>query len=348
MGKNIEDYSYDLPQGNIAQKPLRRRDSSRLMVCRRNSEGIVHARFSNLPDYLRRGDLLVVNDSSVMPARLTGRKIATGGKVEALLLRQAGRGRWRSLLKGKAVAGTKLDFGLAGVETTIEEIVGDGEVILRFRPAAGGELLMRKKGLPPLPPYIRRDESTPPSLKASDRRRYQTLYAAREGSAAAPTAGLHFTKGLLDRLGSRGVLTAPVTLHVGPATFRPLRTERVERISVPGERAFVPAATVRAVAAAKKRGGRVVAVGTTVTRTLEDCTGCDGLEKGWREVGLTIRPGHRFRTVDGLITNFHLPRSSLLLLVAAFAGRERVLDLYGRAVREGYRFYSYGDAMLIL
>jgi S-adenosylmethionine:tRNA ribosyltransferase-isomerase len=208
---------------------------------------------------------------------------------------------------------------------------------------------MRKRGRPPLPPYIRRDGRTTPAQRASDRRRYQTIFAAREGSAAAPTAGLHFTAGVMKRLEMRGVKTAYVTLHVGPGTFRPLREEMIGDVTVPSEQAYVPAATRRALSAARRKGGRVIAVGTTVTRTLEHfhsrrvVTG-----RGWMEVDLTIRPGHRFRAVDAMLTNFHLPQSSLLMLVSAFAGRERILSLYRRALRSGYRFYSYGDAMLIL
>lgn len=345
----MEDYSYELPPEQIAQRPSRFRDRSRLMVLRRGDGSVSHRLFSSLPEYLGTGDLLVLNDSSVRPARLLGRKEVTGGRVELLLLRHLGAGRWRALMKGKALAGSRLDFGVGSVGTRVVSVDGGGEVTVAFDPPEGGKVLMEHVGVPPLPPYIRRAGEDLPRWKRLDRSRYQTVYAGEEGSVAAPTAGLHFTKRLLEGIRRKGAETVFITLHVGPGTFRPLRSRDVTLHRLGAESAFLSAATAAAVNRVKEKGGRVVAVGTTATRALESFTGNDGRVRGGRKlVDLYITPGFRFRTVDALLTNFHLPRSSLLLLVSAFAGRERVLDAYGEAIDRSYRFYSYGDAMFIL
>jgi S-adenosylmethionine:tRNA ribosyltransferase-isomerase len=319
------------------------------MVLDREGAAIEHRRFSDLPAYLGGGDLIVVNDSAVSPARILGKKRETGGGVELLLLKETGRGRWRSLVKGRITKGTAIEFADADVKAKVLSVEGGGEAILGFSPADGGRMLMKSIGLPPLPPYIRRAGGDARRRAAVDRVRYQTVYARTEGSVAAPTAGLHFTESLLEKARKRGARTASLTLHVGPGTFRPLRENDLSRAVLEGERVFIPAVTARAVNDTKKVGGRVIAVGTTATRALETSTGEDGRVRGGkRTVDLFIRPGYTFRTVSGLVTNFHLPRSSLLLLVAAFAGRERILGAYREAIDRGYRFYSYGDAMLIL
>lgn len=349
MSRWLEDYSYELPPGQIAQRPSRFRDRSRLMVLRRDGGSASHRLFSSLPEYLGDGDLLVLNDSSVRPARLLGRKEVTGGQVELLLFRHLGAGRWRALLKGRAAAGSRLDFGIGSVGTRVVSVDGGGEVTVTFDPPEGGKLLMEKVGVPPLPPYVRRTGEDLSRLGTHDRLRYQTVYAGVEGSVAAPTAGLHFTKRLLEGIRRKGAETVFLTLHVGPGTFRPLRNRDVTLHRLGAESAFLPASTAAAVNRVKRGGGKVVAVGTTTTRALESFTGADGRVRGGRKlVDLYITPGFKFRTVDALLTNFHLPRSSLLLLVSAFAGRERVLKAYGEAIERSYRFYSYGDAMFIL
>jgi S-adenosylmethionine:tRNA ribosyltransferase-isomerase len=301
--------------------------------------------FRDLPRLLRPRDLLVVNRSRVFPARLLGRR-ATGGAAEVLLLRALGDDRWEALVR----PGRRLRPGDA---VTIDDVLGviveteatgeEGRRAVRLRARAGTvEEALERAGHVPLPPYIRRPD------RPEDRARYQTVYAREKGSVAAPTAGLHFTHGLLDALRAAGVGVAEVVLHVGPGTFRPVTAEDVEDHRLEPEPYLVPRATAGAIAAARAAGGRVVAVGTTVVRTLEAAAHDGGVvDAGEGETALVVRPGFRFRVVDALVTNFHLPRSSLLLLVAAFAGRERILGAYAEAVRRGYRFYSYGDAMLL-
>jgi S-adenosylmethionine:tRNA ribosyltransferase-isomerase len=269
--------------------------------------------------------------------------------VELLLLEALGHGRWRSLMKGKAAMGMELVFGVAGIKGRIVRLGAEGEVTVGFTPRNGGQVLMTKIGKTPLPPYIRRDGRGAKAAGGGDRARYQTIYASRDGSAAAPTAGLHFTRKVFRALDEGGVKTAFVTLHVGPGTFRPLRAVDLAKAVLESEKAIVPAATARIFNRTRETGGRVVAVGTTVTRTLESFVGPDGrITGGRRRVDLLVRPGYRFRAVDGMVTNFHLPQSSLLVLVSAMAGRERILEAYRGAVEKGYRFYSYGDAMLIM
>jgi S-adenosylmethionine:tRNA ribosyltransferase-isomerase len=339
----LADYDFALPEERIAQAPLAERDAARLLVLERASGARTHRCVRELPALLRAGDLLVANATRVEPARLRGRK-ASGGAAEALLLGPGARpGEWRALVKARALrVGSKLEFarGAARLEAELTALAGDGEVTLAFEPGASPYAL----GEMPLPPYIRR-----PEPRGEDAERYQTVFAREPGAVAAPTAGLHLTRALLAALEGAGVGFAEVVLHVGPGTFRPLREAELARGSLHAERFELPAATADAIAAARARGGRIVAVGTTTTRVLESRARDDGtLEPGRGETTLFVRPGHRFRAVDALLTNFHLPRSSLLLLVAAFAGREAVLAAYREAVALGYRFYSYGDAMLIV
>ena len=347
---NVDLFDFELPDALIAQEPAPRRDEARLMVLDRDGGSIAHRRFSDLASQLAPGDLVVLNDTRVLPARLHGRK-PTGGAVEMLLVEPANgsatAGEWRVMLdRSRSIApGVPLEFpdGL-----TVEPIERQGD-LWRVRLSAGGEKLgaiLEARGEMPLPPYIHREEADP---RASlDRERYQTVYAAVPGAVAAPTAGLHFTPETLRALAARGVESAFVTLHVGPGTFLPLRVDRVEDHTMHEERFVVTDAVADAVARTRGRGGRVVAVGTTVARTLETrAVGSGGVVAGSGRSSLFIYPGFRFRVVDALVTNFHLPRSTLFMLVCAFAGTERVRAAYREAVREKYRFYSYGDAMLV-
>ncbi len=337
------DFDYPLPEERIAQVPVEPRDASRLLVLRRKNGTVEHAIFRDLPRYLRPGDLLVANESRVIPARLRGRRTLTGGAVEVLLLRRLDECRWEALTKGSRVrAGLSLTFALpdgGALEALVEEVCSDGTRVIRFPRQVEPDL--EALGAIPLPPYIR----TP----LPDPERYQTVYARVAGSVAAPTAGLHFTPGLIETLQALGVEFAFVVLHVGLDTFRPVEVEEIERHPIHAEWCRVPSEVVEAVRATRERGGRVVAIGTTVVRALETAALARGTPEpfeGWTR--LFIYPGFRFRVVDALITNFHLPRSTLLMLVSAFAGRERVLEAYREAIAQGYRFYSFGDAMLIL
>ena len=341
----LTDYAYDLPEEQIAQEPAPRRDASRLLVLDRVSGEIAHRSFVELPLLLAPGDLLVVNDTKVVPARLLGRK-RSGGRAEILLLEATGEATWRALLAQAPAAGGSIELG-EGVSATV--LARDGEMGTVQLSAGGGDLssALERLGKMPLPPYVRRAPGDP--REAADRERYQTVFARHPGAAAAPTAGLHFTPEVLDRLAARGVERTAVTLHVGPGTFLPFRDAEVSEDHRLHEEPFaVSQEAAAAIAAARARGGRVVAVGTTVARTLETAAGEDGtVHASSGRTRLFLRPGSRFRAVDALLTNFHLPRSSLLLLVCAFAGRERTLAAYRQAVAAGYRFYSYGDAMLV-
>ncbi|HKW94900.1 MAG TPA: tRNA preQ1(34) S-adenosylmethionine ribosyltransferase-isomerase QueA [Methylomirabilota bacterium] len=343
---DVAEFDYSLPRELIAQEPAEPRDASRLLVLDRATGRLEDHRFAELPELLQAGDCVVANRSRVILARLLGVATDGGRPVELLLLRPAGAQTWEALVRPgrRCRVGARLDLA-EGVARA--RVVGEGRegarVVEIEAPWPVPELLERH-GLPPLPPYIARHDAPKPE----DRERYQTVYARDDGSVAAPTAGLHFTPELLARLASAGVCVHYLTLHVGPGTFRPLRAERVEEHRMEAEPIDVPASTARAVNDARREGRRVIAVGTTTTRALEWAAGADGrLRDGPGESDLFIRPGHRFRLVDALITNFHLPRSTLLVLVSAFAGRALVLDAYRHAVEARYRFYSYGDAMLI-
>ncbi len=348
----LSSYQYLLPQDRIAQVPVERRSESRLLVLDRRGGVRSHARFEDLPAFLREGDCLVVNDTRVVPARLFARK-ETGGLVEVFAVRFDERRfdamvrAHRGLRPGTTLAVVGRDGGDTDARLRVEARSTGGEARLTLQSPAGTTVaeILERHGRVPVPPYIRREDG---ALHDLDRQRYQTVYARVPGAVAAPTAGLHFDSDLLGRLRRMGVEVAPVTLHVGPGTFKPVRVEDIRRHRVDAERYEVPEDTARAVSDALRSGRRVVAVGTTVVRVLETLGAQGGRVRAGRGVTrLTIRPGHRFRVVSALITNFHLPGSSLIVLVSAFAGRERVLRAYREAVREGYRFYSYGDAMLI-
>jgi S-adenosylmethionine:tRNA ribosyltransferase-isomerase len=344
-------YDYPLPDALVARYPAQQRDESRLLVVPRGGEGGTrHLRFGNLPELVAPGDLLVVNESRVIPARLLGRK-PTGAPSEVLLLRPVDEDRrlWEALVR----PGSKLKPGRTVVvapelEVAIVDGLPGGGRLVRLQTPLPVEEALERYGRIPLPPYLERGD------EPLDRERYQTVYARRPGSVAAPTAGLHFTPELLERLESGGVEIARVTLHVGPGTFRPVESERVGDHQMHREAWEVPQAAADAVAGARERGGRIWAVGTTVVRTLESAAGegegpgAGRIRAGRGETDLFIAPGYRFQVVDALITNFHLPRSTLLMLVAAFAGHGPTMAAYREAVREGYRFYSYGDAMAVV
>ena len=345
---DVAQFDYALPPDRIAQEPAEPRDAARLLVLDPRSGAREDARVRDLPRLLRAGDCLVVNDTRVLPARLFGRIAGMERDAEVLLLHPVGPrdDDWAALLRParRCPVGTILVLADGAARATVIAREEQGRARVRLDGAGSVQAFLEAHGVPPLPPYIRRYRKP----GGEDWARYQTVYADRPGAVAAPTAGLHFTGALLAALEARGVELHRVTLHVGPGTFRPVRAERVADHRVEAERFEVCEATATAVGRARREGRRVVAVGTTTVRVLETVAAPDGSVApgaGWTD--LTIVPGHRFRAVDALLTNFHLPRSSLLLLVSAFAGRERVLDAYAHAVAAGYRFYSYGDAMLL-
>jgi S-adenosylmethionine:tRNA ribosyltransferase-isomerase len=340
---DVADFDYDLPSALIAQVPAEARDASRLLVVDRATGSLVDRAFGELPALLRPGDCLVVNDSRVIPARVLAED-AAGRPVELLFVEPVTDGAWRALARPGRRCRAGAHLRVAGARLRVVAVDEDGaRVVVREEGTVAA--LLDAHGVPPLPPYIARHAKPLPE----DWERYQTVYAQAPGSVAAPTAGLHFTEAMLDRVRAAGVEVHALTLHVGPATFRPVTSPTVEGHTIPPERALVPAATAAAMNRARAEGRRVVVVGTTATRALESAVDAAGRVTALAgPATLTIRPGHRFRAVDALLTNFHLPRSSLLLLVAAFAGRDLTLRAYRHAVAGQYRFYSYGDAMLIL
>ena len=346
-------YAYDLPPGRIAQEPPATREAARLLALDRGQPpgaGLRDLGIPDLPDLLRPGDLLVLNDTRVMPARLHGRRLLTGGKVEVLLIEEQAEGRLALMrTRGRPEPGEHLVFGDDdGIVLSVLGSRGDGLWLLRpLDPdSAGLEAALETLGLPPLPPYIRRRHDDPRTPQ--DRERYQTTFARHPGAVAAPTAGLHLTAALLDRLRQRGVATTTVTLHVGPGTFRPVTTPDLRDHAMHDEAWRLTPEAAAAVAACRARGGRVIPVGTTSVRVLESAAGPDGLPiPGAGRTDLFIHPPWRFRLVDALLTNFHAPSSTLLMLVSALAGRERVLAAYRHALQGAYRFLSYGDAMFI-
>ena len=348
----LSDFDYHLPPDRIAQSPARPRDASRLMVLDRRTGEISHRRFHELPDLLAPDDLLVVNDTRVIPAAFTARR-AGGARIEGCFLRVLDGGLWEVLLagRGRIRPGEMLALVDAAGEARAEvELVARGERgAWQVRPPAAAEPLaiLAAVGRPPLPPYIRRRGAADP-LATADREDYQTIYARRDGAVAAPTAGLHFTPRVLEGLAARGIERVAVTLHVGVGTFQPVRVERLSDHRMHEEFADISPEAAAAINRARAEGRRTVAVGTTTVRALESAAGEGGVQAGGRWTDIFIRPPHRFRAVDALVTNFHLPRSTLLVLVSAFAGRERILAAYAEAMRAGYRFYSYGDAMLIM
>jgi S-adenosylmethionine:tRNA ribosyltransferase-isomerase len=343
----ISDFDYELPEELIAQHPLPERDASRMLVVNRATGTFQDRNFTSLPGYLRAGDCLVLNNTKVFPARLFGRRIPTGGSIEILLLRELEAGQWQVLARpGRRLqVGNQLEFCESRLTGTVVEVLDDGTRVIQFEPADDLLTVIEEIGEPPLPPYIKRDLGAEPE----DRDRYQTVYARKTGAIAAPTAGLHFTPHILEELKQNAVRVAEITLHVGYGTFEPVRVNDVGEHRVLAERFTVSEEAANVINECRGAGGRVVAVGTTTTRALESSVSESGEILASDAVAdLTITPGYRFRAVDALLTNFHLPRSSLLLLVSGFAGRALVLEAYQHAVHERYRFYSYGDCMLIL
>ena len=335
------DFSFDLPQELIAQTPIPQRDHSRLMILDKQTGETEDRHFYDLPDYLNPGDCLVLNDSRVLPARLLGIR-STGGAIELLLLKDLGENNWECLCRpGKKIReGTELQFGDGKLSAKVLEITDGGNRIVHFSYEGIFLEILEELGRMPLPPYITAELNEP--------ERYQTVYSKVLGSAAAPTAGLHFTQELLKQIEGKGVIVSYLTLHVGLGTFRPVKEEDIEDHLMHSEFCTVPDQTAEAVNAAKRRGNRVIAVGTTSCRTLESFAGEDGILKaGSRWTDIFIYPGYAFRCVDALVTNFHLPESTLIMLVSALAGRENVLEAYQNAIDLRYRFFSFGDAMLI-
>ena len=343
-GLQTSAFDFALPDELIAQHPVEPRDRSRLMVVRRREGRWEHRTFAALPELLDAGDVLVRNNTRVVPARLVGHREATGGRWEGLFLRARPDGTWEVLAttRGRPSVGERVVVG-RGLRLTLEGRGEAGRWVVRPGSEEAAASLLERHGQVPLPPYIRKGREEP-----RDRLRYQTVYADVPGAVAAPTAGLHFTDDVFDRLAARGVACVDVTLHVGLGTFRPIEADRIEDHVLHAEWAELPAQAAATVDERRRRGGRVVAVGTTSARILETAAAGDTLRPFAGETALYIRPGHVFRGLDALITNFHLPRSSLLVLVAALTGVELIREAYAEAVRQRYRFYSYGDAMLIL
>jgi len=339
----LSDFDFYLPEELIAQRPVEPRDASRLFVVQRDGGAFEHRHFRDLPEYLRPGDALVVNETRVMPARLLGQREGTGGAIEVLLLRRIDRDRWETLVKPgkKARAGQRITFGDGLLVGTVQETTNVGGRVIAFTYSGVFEQILDRLGKMPLPPYIHE--------QLEDPERYQTVFAREWGSAAAPTAGLHFTPELLQRISAMGVEIHKVLLHVGLGTFRPVQAENVLEHKMHSEFYTVTPQTAESLNRIRRDGGRIIAVGTTSVRTLETVARADGtVEPGQGWTDIFIYPAYRFKTVDAMVTNFHLPKSTLLMLISAFAGRELVLNAYGEAVDQRYRFFSFGDAMLIL
>lgn len=339
---DVKDFYYDLPEELIAQDPLEKRSNSRLMVLDKKSGDVTHRHFYDIKDYLRPGDCLVINNTRVIPARLIGEREETGGKVELLLLKRKSDDVWETLVKPgkKARIGSRLTFGNGLLKAEVIDIVEEGNRLVRFEYQGIFEEILDQLGQMPLPPYI--------THQLQDKNRYQTVYAKYDGSAAAPTAGLHFTKELLQEIKDMGVSIAEVTLHVGLGTFRPVKVENVLDHHMHSEFFQISQEAADMINETKRQGHRVIAVGTTSTRTLESAADENGFlreKSGWTEI--FIYPGYQFKVIDGLITNFHLPESTLVMLVSALAGRDHIMEAYHQAVEQKYRFFSFGDAMLI-
>ena len=339
---NLHDFYYDLPEELIAQDPLEDRSSSRLLLLNKKSGEVEHHIFKEIIDYLHPGDCLVINNTKVIPARLIGNKVGTDAKIEVLLLKRGEDNVWETLVKPgkKARPGARISFGDGLLVGEVLEVVEDGNRLIRFEYDGIFEEILDQLGQMPLPPYI--------THQLQDKTRYQTVYAKHDGSAAAPTAGLHFTPELLEAIQKKGVNIAHVTLHVGLGTFRPVKVENIQEHHMHSEFYMVEEDQAKLINETKEKGGRVIAVGITSCRTLESATGEDGILKagsGWTDI--FIYPGYHFKLIDCLITNFHLPESTLMMLVSALAGREQIMAAYEEAVKEKYRFFSFGDAMFI-
>ena len=340
---DIKDFYYDLPPKLIAQTPLKDRTASRLMVIDRKSGEISHKHFYDIVDYLNPGDCLVMNDTRVIPARLYGSKEGSGGKIEFLLLKRLELDTWELILKPgkKAKVGSRFIFGDGRLKAEVIEVKDDGNRIVKFEYDGVWEEILDSLGEMPLPPYIKE--------KLEDKNRYQTVYSKNEGSAAAPTAGLHFTDELLDRIRQKGVKTAFVTLHVGLGTFRPVSAESIEDHKMHTEFYHISKETADIINDTRKNGGRIICVGTTSVRTLESSSKDDGtVLSGSGDTSIFIYPGYKFKAVDSLVTNFHLPESTLLMLISALYDRDAIMRAYGEAIKEEYRFFSFGDAMFII
>lgn len=338
----LSEFYYELPQELIAQDPLSNRVASKLLLLDKKTGNVEHKIFSDITGYLNPGDCLVINDTKVIPARLMGRKIGTDANIEVLLLKRNSDDIWETLVKPgkKAKIGTRISFGDGLLIGEVIDIVAEGNRLIRFEYEGIFEEILDKLGEMPLPPYI--------THKLADKNRYQTVYAKNEGSAAAPTAGLHFTNELLEEIEAKGIIIARVTLHVGLGTFRPVKVENVLEHHMHSEFICVKKDEADKINEARKNGGRIIAVGTTSCRTLESAAGEDGVVNPVsKETDIFIYPGYKFKAVDALITNFHLPESTLLMLVSALAGKENVMDAYKEAIDKRYRFFSFGDAMFI-
>ena len=347
---HLADFDYELPEELMAQEPLAERDASRMLILNRETQTLEDSKFEILPENIRAGDVVVVNNTRVFPARLIGQRDPSGGRVEVLLVREVEPAVWEALVRPahRLKQGARLRFGDSDLRAEVLESSSQGLRSLRFESDSGDrslETLINERGLTPLPPYIRRPSGT----SQQDKERYQTVFARERGAIAAPTAGLHFTPEVIAALRARQVRVVEITLHVGYGTFEPVRVDEIEQHRVAPEFFHIDQEAAAAINESRAQGGRVVAVGTTTTRALESAVNAAGrIEAGGRETELTITPGYKFRITDVLLTNFHLPRSSLLLLVAAFAGREFTLKAYRHAVDARYRFYSYGDCMFVI
>ncbi len=339
---NIKDFDFDLPEELIAQKPIEKRDASRLMVLDKNTGNIEHKRFYDIISYLNSGDVLILNNSRVIPARIFGKRKDSGGVVETLMLKALSDNKWETLVKPgrKALIGQRIEYGNS-LEGIVVDIAEDGKRIIQFyHDSSSIYEVLDEIGNMPLPPYIKE--------KLTDNERYQTVYSKHLGSSAAPTAGLHFTDELLSKLENKGVIIKYVTLHVGLGTFRPVKVDDITQHIMHSEQYFLPKDTHDAIVAAKLNGNKVICVGTTSVRTVESAFDDDFNIKSYSgDTSIFIYPGYKFKVPDAIITNFHLPQSTLIMLISAFAGREKVLNAYKTAINEKYRFFSFGDAMFI-
>ena len=343
----ISEFDYELPEELIAQEPLQQRDASRMLLLDREKQSWTDSHFAMLPEHLRPNDVLVINDTRVFPARLIGRRCPAGGRVEVLLIRELEPFLWEALVRPghRLKQGARVEFAARRLSAEIIDGPGDGVRRIRFECKERWETVLDEVGEPPLPPYIKR----PLGALPGDRERYQTLFARENGAVAAPTAGLHFTPQIIERAKARGARIVAITLHVGYGTFEPVRCEDIDKHDVASEHFEISEEAATTINTARASGGRVIAIGTTTSRALEAAANSEGtLEPVRTSTELSIIPGYKFRIIDTLLTNFHLPRSSLLLLVCAFAGCDLILDAYRHAVEARYRFYSYGDCMLVI